>query len=108
MAPILQSQFVVVALVRDLRAPLRSRRYGRCSVLVTASAYVATESFAPKLFGDTLGYPLYGSLWLRQGADIAGVPGLTFVVVAVNACVHAAAASVRARGRRRDACSRRC
>jgi apolipoprotein N-acyltransferase len=96
LAPMLQSQFVVVALVRTY-----VRRCGHDGalmlVLVTASAYVATESFAPKLFGDTLGYPLYGSLWLRQGADIAGVPGLTFVVVAVNEC---ASAVVRAWGDR--------
>ena len=96
MAPLLQSQFVVVALVRTY---VRRCGHGGTAVLAlaTASAYVATESFAPKLFGDTIGYPLYGSLWLRQGADVAGVPGLTLVVVAVNEC---ASAVVRAYGAR--------
>jgi apolipoprotein N-acyltransferase len=86
-APILQLQFVTVAV---LRTYVRASRGGTAAtVLVTAAAYVATESFAPKLFGDTLGYPLYGSVWLRQGADVAGVPGLTFLIVAVNECVRA-------------------
>jgi apolipoprotein N-acyltransferase len=87
-APFLQPQFVSVALVRTY-----VRGAGRggtaVTVLVTAAAYVATESLAPKLFGDTLGYPLYGSVWLRQGADVTGVPGLTFVIVMVNECARA-------------------
>jgi apolipoprotein N-acyltransferase len=88
-SPLLQPQFVTVALLRtfvrrampDVLLP---------TVLITAATYVATESITPKLFGDTLGYPLYGSPWLRQGADVTGVPGLTFVMVAVNECLHAA------------------
>ena len=95
-APFFQPQFVVVALVRTY-----VRGSGRggtaATVLVTAAAYVATESFAPKLFGDTLGYPLYGSVWLRQGADVTGVPGLTFVIVAVNECLRAALRAYQAR-----------
>lgn len=94
-SPVLQPQFVTTALARTV---LRRGGSGPLAlVLVTAATYVATESVVPKLFGDTLGYPLYGSVWLRQGADLAGVPGLTGVLVLVNACV---AAAVQAYGRR--------
>ncbi|MEO6027949.1 MAG: apolipoprotein N-acyltransferase, partial [Candidatus Binatia bacterium] len=95
-SPALQPQFMTAALARSF-----VRRNGGGSlaiVLVTATTYVATEAVAPKLFGDTLGYPLYGSLWLRQGADVTGVPGLTFVIVLVNACIAAAAQAYRRRG----------
>jgi len=95
-SPALQPQFMTAALARSF-----VRRNGGGSlavVLVTAATYVATEAVAPKLFGDTLGYPLYGSVWLRQGADVTGVPGLTFVIVLVNACVAAAVQAYRRRG----------
>jgi apolipoprotein N-acyltransferase len=95
-APLFQPQFVIVALVRTyVRGSDRGGTIA--TVLVTAAAYVATESLAPKLFGDTLGYPLYGSVWLRQGADVAGVSGLTFVIVAVNECLRAALRAVGTR-----------
>ncbi len=85
-SPLLQPQFVTVALARTW---LKRRRPAPLvmTVLLSASVYVATESVTPKLFGDTLGYPLYGSPWWRQGADLAGVPGLTFVLVVVNELV---------------------
>jgi apolipoprotein N-acyltransferase len=88
-SPLLQPQFVTVAV---LRTDVRRRRPDAlvATVLVTAATYVATESITPKLFGDTLGYPLIGATWLRQGADLTGVPGLTFVMVAVNECLYAA------------------
>ncbi len=92
-SPLLQPQFPIVALART--AVQRSRPDAVVAiVLVSAAAYVATESLTPKLFGDTLGYPLVGASWWRQGADVTGVPGLTFVLVAVNECLCAA------RGRR--------
>ncbi len=95
-SPALQPQFVTTALARGF---VRRNGGGPLAVvLVTAATYVATEAVSPKLFGDTLGYPLYGSPWLRQGADVAGVPGLTFVIVLVNACVAAAAQAYRGRG----------
>jgi apolipoprotein N-acyltransferase len=88
-SPILQLQFVGVALVRTF---VRRARPGAlvATVVVTAATYVATESVTPKLFGDSLGYPLVGAVWLRQGADVTGVTGLTFVMVAVNECLYAA------------------
>ena len=101
--PLLQPQFVTSALARTW-----ARAAGDVSPIrlawLTAAVYVGTEYLAPKLFGDSLGYPLQGSRWLRQGADIAGAPGLTFLMVAVNECFAAAWRGDRAtsgvRGRR--------
>jgi apolipoprotein N-acyltransferase len=87
-SPLLQPQFVTVALVRTY---VRERGSGALATgVVAAATYIATEAVTPKLFGDTLGYPLYGSVWLRQGADVAGVPGLTFLIVLVNEALRAA------------------
>ncbi|MEB2286337.1 MAG: apolipoprotein N-acyltransferase [Polyangiaceae bacterium UTPRO1] len=88
-APFLQGQFVALAFARSW---LRRRRPQSVAAVAAFSAavYVATEAVVPKLFADTLGYPLYGSLWWRQAADLSGVPGLTFVMVAVNELVWAA------------------
>lgn len=88
LSPLLQPEFVTVALARTY-----VQRTGGSTLvtgLVSASAFIGTEALTPKLFGDTLGYPLYGAVWLRQGADVAGVPGLTFVMVLVNEAVWAA------------------
>jgi apolipoprotein N-acyltransferase len=86
--PLLQPQFVTSALARTY---VRGRGAGvAVTTLVTASIYVATEHYAPKLFGDSLGYCLLGAAWLRQAADLAGVPLLTFAMVVVNECVWAA------------------
>ncbi len=58
-SPLLQPQFPIVALART--AVQRSRPDAVLAiVLVSAAAYVATESLTPKLFGDTLGYLLSG------------------------------------------------
>ena len=94
-APLLQPQFATAALVR-----MRVRRAEGWALgaLATATTWVATEHFVPKLFGDTLGYCLLGSVWLRQGADVAGAPGLTLLMVLVNECVRAA---ITARGTER-------
>ncbi len=100
LGPLLQPQLVTSAAAR---AWVRANGGGSAvTVLTTAAVWVATESLAPKLFGDSLGYPLQGAAWLRQGADVAGVPGLTFVMVAVNGCVTAAL-SARGPGRSRRA-----
>lgn len=92
-APLLQPQFLTSALARTF---VRRRGAGDVvTVLVTASVYVATEHYAPKLFGDSLGYCLHGARWLRQAADLAGVPILTCAMVVVNDCLWTA---VRRRG----------
>ena len=57
--------------------------------IIGACVYVGTESVWPKLFGDSLGYGLYPSMWMRQAADLAGVYGLTFVLVFANECMLA-------------------
>ncbi len=100
-SPLLQPQFVVMALARTA---VRRRGADRvvATILVTAASYLAAESLVPKLFGDTLGYPLVGAPWLRQGADLSGVPGLTFVLVLVNACGAAALGAARAGRARAD------
>lgn len=79
-APLLQPQFIVFALARRLAQPTGLW----CSALVGACAYVGTEWAFPKLFADTLGHGLYASALLRQAADLAGAPGLTFVLIIAN------------------------
>lgn len=98
LSPLLQPELVTVALARFSvqRAGLGSSAVA----LVSASTFVATEAIVPKLFGDTLGYPLHGAVWLRQGADIAGVPGLTFMIVLVNEAVCAALRATSREGMR--------
>jgi len=81
----LQPQFLVFALVRHL-----ARRRGAGpwrAALIGAAAYVGAEWAWPKLFADTLGHGLYASPLLRQAADLAGAPGLTFVLVLANQLV---------------------
>jgi len=89
MAPVLEPQFVACALARHLarRAPGRAPEIR--AALAAASAYVGVEFVLPKLFFDTLGQGLHPSLHLRQAADIAGVHGLTLLLVLVNEGVAA-------------------
>ena len=68
MAPFLQPQLVAFALARHV-----VRRGGAGlwpTALAGASAYVGTEWAIPKLFGDTLGYGLYPSAWMRQRPSV--------------------------------------
>jgi len=88
-APLFQPQFVAVAVARHAA---RRRRLGdRATALVTAGTWVAAEWLVPKLFGDTLGVGLWEAPWLRQAADLGGLPGLTFALVLGNDGVRAAA-----------------
>jgi apolipoprotein N-acyltransferase len=113
LAPILEPQFITFALARHLarqaagtagsltpprRSPSTLLRTGPSTGLRTsfwriaiigACVYVGTDSVWPKLFGDSLGYGLYPSMWMRQAADLAGVYGLTFVLVLANECMLA-------------------
>lgn len=94
-APLLEPQLVVFALVRH-----GARRRGLAAPGVAAAgagAYVATEWAVPKLFGDSLGLGLYPSPSLRQAADVAGLAGLTVLILAGNECVRASVAALRAR-----------
>ena len=97
LAPVLQPQLVVFALARTA-----ARRRGGAlrGALIGGCAYVGTEWAAGKLFADTLGHGLYASAWLRQGADLAGAPGLTFALLLENECALAALRALRAGPRR--------
>ncbi|HEU4844695.1 MAG TPA: apolipoprotein N-acyltransferase, partial [Burkholderiaceae bacterium] len=86
-APLLQPQIVVFALVR--RQALR--RHGAVlAAFAAAAAWVAAEWLLPRLLGDTLGYGLYPSRVLRQGAALGGAAGLTLVLLLANEGVAAA------------------
>jgi apolipoprotein N-acyltransferase len=95
--PFLQPQFVAFALARD--AARRAAAPGWLVAMVGAGAYAGTEWAVPKLFADTLGYGLHPSRWMRQGADVVGVEGLTFAVVLGNECALGFVHAARARGR---------
>lgn len=88
-APLFQPQFLVFALVRHVA----SRRHGAVlGALAGAAAWVATEWLVPKLLADTLGYGLYPSRVLRQGADVGGAAGLTVLLLLANEAVAGALA----------------
>lgn len=92
-APLLQPQFLVFALVRHASG----RGHGPLlRALAAAAAWVAAEWLLPKLLGDTLGYGLYPSRLMRQGAAVGGGAGLTVLLLLANEGVVAALA------RRRD------
>lgn len=88
-APLIQPQFLSFAVVRYLARRAPGRWSGLQAVVAAACAYVGTELVFPKLFFDTLGQGLYPSLYLRQAADIAGVHGITLLLLLVNEGVHA-------------------
>ncbi|MDC0707731.1 apolipoprotein N-acyltransferase [Stigmatella sp. ncwal1] len=99
-APVLQPQFITAALARHLtRRAAPEGAFLRVG-LTAALVYVGTEWAWPKLFADTLGHGLHGSVWLRQGADVAGAHGLTAVLFLVNECVLAAMRAFAAQGGR--------
>ena len=86
--PLFQPQLVALALARHAA---RARGRGAAGIaLASACAYVGAEWAFPKLLGDSLGLGLHPSRWLRQAADVAGVPALTFALVLGNECVRAA------------------
>lgn len=88
-APLFQPQFFAFAVARHACA----RRHGPgLRALAAAAAWVAAEWLAPKLLGDTLGYGLYPSRLLRQGADVGGGAGLTLLLLLANEGVAAALA----------------
>lgn len=105
MAPMVQLQFPLAALARydAKRAAGAGPRLTWLPPVVTALIYVGTEWFAPKLFADTLGLGLVTQEWLRQGADVAGAPGLTLLMLLVNECVLATLLALRDPARRRRA-----
>ena len=91
-SPALQPQFLTFAIARR---SLRRDLGPALGAIGAALVYVGTESAWPKLFADTIGHGLQPSVWLRQGADLAGAEGLTLVLLLVNECVGAAIARHR-------------
>lgn len=84
LAPLLQPQFLIFALVRLLLA----RRHGAwLRAFAGAAAWVGCEWLFPKLLGDTLGHGLQPTALLRQAADLGGAAGLTFALLLVNEAV---------------------
>jgi len=80
LAPLLQAQFLVFALVRHTVG----LRYGLLlRAIAAASAWVACEWLFPKLLGATLGHGLQPSAVLRQVADLGGAAGLTLLLLLV-------------------------
>jgi apolipoprotein N-acyltransferase len=88
-APLFQPQFFAFALVRHLAV---RRHRAVTGALAGAAAWVAVEWLVPRLLGDTLGYGLYPSRLLRQGADVGGAAGLTLLLLLANEAVAAAIA----------------
>ncbi|MGD0948886.1 MAG: apolipoprotein N-acyltransferase [Candidatus Binatia bacterium] len=84
----------VEALGRVLSQRPARRGFWRVAI-IGACVYVGTDSVWPKLFGDSLGYGMYPSMWMRQAADLAGVYGLTFVLVLANECMLAIFCALR-------------
>jgi apolipoprotein N-acyltransferase len=84
-APLIQPQFIVFALARQLA---RGRGAGPWrTALIGATAYVGAEWALPKLFADTIGHGFLASPLLRQAADLTGAHGLTFVLLIANECI---------------------
>jgi apolipoprotein N-acyltransferase len=93
-APFLEPQPIVFALTRWLVRP----RHNRALAFVIgwaapAFAWIAIEWVLPRLLGDTLGYGLHGARAMRQAADLAGVRGLTLLLLMGNILVLAAGRS---------------
>lgn len=83
LAPLLQPQFLMFALVRH-----GARRHGvLLRALLGAAAWVGGEWLFQKLLGDTFGHGLQPAVLLRQAADLGGAAGLTFALLLVNDAV---------------------
>lgn len=92
-APLFQPQFLAYAVARY--AAGRAASGAAMPALAAASAWVACEAFVPRILGDTLGYGLYPSPWLRQAADLGGAAGLTLLLLLANEGVTAGFARYR-------------
>jgi apolipoprotein N-acyltransferase len=92
LAPLMQPQFVVFALVRHW---LGHRHGALLRALGGAAAWVACEWLLPKVLGDTLGHGLLPATTLRQVADLGGAAGLTFLLILGNEALAMALAKGR-------------
>lgn len=95
------SQVAIFAAATAALATSRATRQERelvpdaALVLATAALWVAIDWAFPKVVAWSLGGALASSWPLRQAVDLGGEPGLSFLVVLVNACVTAALVSRR-------------
>lgn len=80
LAPLWQPQFWLYA----ISVTLTRQRAVWLSVWVGIAVWSISEWLLPKALGDTLAYGLAPSLYLRQGADVAGAAGLTALLLLVN------------------------
>lgn len=87
-APLFQPQIVCCALARH--AGRRRGLGAAATAIVGATAWIACETAVPRLLGDSVGAGFYPSPAQRQAADLAGLPGLTFVLLLGNECARAA------------------
>jgi apolipoprotein N-acyltransferase len=97
-APLLQPQLVVFAGARFLAARRGAGTAGPRAALAAALLYVGAEWALPKLLGDSIGHGLFASPRIRQAADLAGAPGLTFALLLGNECALAMGQALAARG----------
>jgi apolipoprotein N-acyltransferase len=100
-APLLEPQFVSFAFARRLLSRAPGGGPSPAGALAAAAAYVGTELVADKLLFDTLGQGLYPSRYLRQAADLAGVHGLSVLLVLANEALAASLARAAAARRER-------
>lgn len=88
-APLIAPQFMALSLFRQLAGPRQLCNWLPAGGIAGAFAYTATDWLAPKVCADTLAHPMFGSVLFRQGADLVGVFGLTFLLLLVNESVLA-------------------
>jgi apolipoprotein N-acyltransferase len=93
LAPALEPQLFAFAAVRWwMRNASRP-----VAALAGAAAWVGAEWALPKLFADSLGHGLLPAPWLRQAGELAGVGGLTLMLLLVNDAVLAALRALASR-----------
>lgn len=84
-----QHQFFTTVLAIGLLAKkARMEISPSCTPLKFALLYTALDWLIPRFWQDSLGHSLYQSKWIIQLADVGGVSGLTFFILATNGLVY--------------------
>lgn len=66
-----------------------SHKQSRVHKIITyALFYITFDYLYPKIFPNSIGHGLYGWFSFAQLAEITGVPGLTFLMVATNVSIY--------------------
>jgi apolipoprotein N-acyltransferase len=91
-APLLEPQPIAFAGVRWLMRARKEEAAGAAVIgwMAPILAWIGVEWAVPRLLSDTLGYGLYAAAEIRQLADVAGVRGLTLLLLAGNVLVLSA------------------